>query len=54
MSHVSLKDATFAPDKQIINNHNPDILIYFSIFPHMTCMISFIIPHVLYFTCVLK
>ncbi len=33
MSLALLKIATFTPDKQTVNNHNPDIL-------HMTCMIS--------------
>ncbi len=32
MSLALLKIATFAPDEQAVNNHNPDILIYFNIF----------------------
>ncbi len=32
MSLALLEIATFAPDKQTVNNYNPDILIYFNIF----------------------
>ncbi len=32
MSLALSKIATFAPDKQTVNNHNVDILIYFNIF----------------------
>ncbi len=46
MSLALLKIATFAPDKQTVNNHNFDILL-------MTCMISLRIPkYLICLTCV--
>ncbi len=39
MSLALSEIAIFSPDKQTVNNHNPDILIYFNICENFDCMI---------------